>query len=1225
MDKDVFKDGIIRIKVMNANVILKNDLIGAYAFDAAQVYYKKDHEMHRIWVALMNDEDPEDTGVQGYLKLSVQIVGPGDKLKVHDEEEDMKKEREAMLKSGGDIGSMVVMPPTIKKEWKYLVTTVYRAEYLPVMDQSVAQVLTKNGTDAFFQVEFAGGKPLKTKVKTVKGDRSAMNPRFNYELWYPVSVPTMTQTIKCSMWDHDTVGANELIATCYGKFNVINNLSGQRTPAHWVNFYGAPENAGVSIKNMVAGAANKVKNLGGVDFKHLYNTFPDQGSNFKGRVLLSYRIESQRPKKYDKDEIEPFRRSCRKLSAKQEPPTLTYILKAIVVSGTELPQFVDPTNPLKKQKLQVRISIGQYELFTQRVDVRGGVSEWNEFLQSEEMQLPADISQIPDIFVHLCKGKGKDLKAICFSRYKAADIIKTGFRAAAEWILLGEDKSIDALVDGEFPGNVMVKLGFGEPHDALATVDEWNSCLQRIKIRTPYQLRVHVYQGHDLPAADSNGLLDPYLKINFLGETKKSTEKYKTRYPLYYETVVFDCQLPEREFAPQVNVQLWDKDFALEGDDYMGMCFFNLKGAYILDSLDDPLIDPEYISLFIEKPGDGQGSLLLGFQLIPKTKPDMIIPPPPSIKPSLREAWIEIVALGLRDMAPFNFQSMVSPYLNIELETPEKVERIQTMSSKKPEPENANFLERLVLPVKLPDNALFATPLILRAHDTRLGGFMTPEVAVGSVSLVDKIPWSKSYKPPQSDIFFQNSLNRSEGYIAGAAPPGGEGGDPPLDSTAQAAIELIEKRKAQIDEDEFVLTQEPISVDEFVKKRILQEDTGAGVFGALAHLELPEYGGKKKKTAEDFFEEIDFEEEEDDGPPKYMVNREKLPSELEDKLKTTPFETYILTRGQVNGLFGSTLKTVGRFKGLIRVMSSKDEEPLFDLSQLLKPQGYKVRLYCLAATNLTPMDMGFGGRPGKSDPYLKVTLGKQVFDDRENAVDDVTDVDLYKMVEFNAELPGTSQLIIEVMDQDDIGSDDLIGKTIIDLEDRWFDNRWQEMGQENRVLPDADPNNIRWDTKALEKRSLYVPSSNNAQGVLECWVDIMTPAEASTFPPEDVALPPRQMFEVRVVIWKTKDVPAQDTLGGQNMTDLYVDVWPEGCDKQTTDTHWRCKKGKGSFNWRMLFDVELGHRTRAMKFPYLHIQMWDKDLLKWNDCIAEGTVDLGMLCKMSSIIFSYVD
>ena len=89
-------------------------------------------------------------------------------------------------------------------------------------------------------------------------------------------------------------------------------------------------------------------------------------------------------------------------------------------------------------------------------------------------------------------------------------------------------------------------------------------------------------------------------------------------------------------------------------------------------------------------------------------------------------------------------------------------------------------------------------------------------------------------------------------------------------------------------------------------------------------------------------------------------------------LKTTPFETYPLTRGQVNGLFGSTLKVVGKFKGLIRIMENKDEPPLIALDQLLKPQGYKIRLYALKANNLTAMDMGIGGRPGKSDPYLKV-------------------------------------------------------------------------------------------------------------------------------------------------------------------------------------------------------------------------------------------------------------
>ncbi|CAN0451521.1 unnamed protein product, partial [Hapterophycus canaliculatus] len=65
-------------------VAIKNDLIGSYSFDAANVYFHKDHEIHRQWVALVDDENPRDSGTQGYLQLSIAIVGPGDKLKVKD-------------------------------------------------------------------------------------------------------------------------------------------------------------------------------------------------------------------------------------------------------------------------------------------------------------------------------------------------------------------------------------------------------------------------------------------------------------------------------------------------------------------------------------------------------------------------------------------------------------------------------------------------------------------------------------------------------------------------------------------------------------------------------------------------------------------------------------------------------------------------------------------------------------------------------------------------------------------------------------------------------------------------------------------------------------------------------------------------------------------------------------------------------------------------------------
>lgn len=1212
LDKDVFSEGIIRIKVMDANVLTKNVLIGSYNFDATQVYFQKDHEFYRKWVALMNEDDPQDNSVQGYLKLTVQIVGPGEKMKIHDEEEEARKEREAMAKSGNDLGSMIIMPPTIKKEWKFLVTTVYRAEYLPVMDLSAISALSASGTDAFVSVSFAGGKATKTKVKTLKGDRSAMNPIFNYEIWIPVSCPTASQTCRISVWDYDLSG-NELIATFYTKFNVLERLRGNSSGVYWSNLYGAPEDSAFSLKSAATGAVSSLKKIGGMDPKEVYNTFPDRASTFKGRLLISQRIETKRPAKYDKEEMEPFRRKIKRLTAKQEPPSQHYALMALIISGTELPQLIDPTNPLKKQKLTVRVSIGQHEMTTQPAECNKGVCEWSELLKtpSEGIEFPVDVNQIPDICVHLCKGKGKDQKAICFSRVKATKLLNENFTGSCDWILLNEDKSIDALDDGEFPGTILIKLGFGTLDYLSHTpklVAEWNTLVETAKRRQPYQVRAHIYQGADLPATDSNGLLDPYLKINCLGEVKKSSEVSKSRFPLYYETIVFDCQLPtEREFLPQVNIKVWDKD-ALK-DEYVNQIFYDLKNAFILHDLKDPLPDPEWMECFQEVPGDSQGRLLVSFQLIKKSSPDQKFDPPPSIKPALKDAWIEIIALGLRDMKPFKFQEMVSPFLEMELECVDKKVKIETENSKRPHPSSPNFLQRLVMEVKLPENALFATPMTLRARDTRLGGFSKPEVGVGSVDLVNKIPWSKTYKPPQTDIFFKDSMNMAAGFTTATGEQ--KSNEPVLDATAKKAIEMAEKRRVEKEEDELVLTQEPLSVEEDIKRRINDMDTGAGVFGALLHIDTPLYGGgKHKKTAEDFFTEVDLNEIDDDEPPKYMKGRHVLPSELEDDLKTTPFETYDLTRGKQNGMFGSTLKVVGRFKGLVRVMLAANEAPLFDMDKLLKPQAYVYRLYVLRGLKLAPMDVDFKGRPSASDPYLRVLLGKDVFDDRVNAVDDVVDVDFYKMIEMKGELPGFSQLVIEVMDKDTIGSDDMIGKTVIDLEDRWFDSRWQDLGKANRVLPDDDPNSARWDTKPLERRAIYVPSSNGPQGTIECWLDILTPGEAGAFPPDDVALPPKQMFELRIVVWKTKDVPAQDTLGGQNMTDLFIKVWPEGCDEQETDTHWRSKKGKASFNWRMLFDVELGHNTRSMKFPYLHIQFWDRDLLKWNDCFADGLLDL---------------
>lgn len=1250
MEKEEFEEAIIRVSCYDSNTIGRNKMIGGWACDATHVYFQKDHESYRKWIPLMDDEDEEDVGVQGYMKLSVSIIGPGEKMKVHDEDAEKREEMKAEAAAGGDIGSLVMEPPNVRKEWVYFVATIYKCEALTVMDGAVKGLgvtVAKAGTDAFIGASFGGGKEIKTKVRTVKGTRAAMNPEFNYELWIPVAIPTMTQLLKIGVYDYDLDGS-ELIGQMFERYSDVDKTPSRSTPIKYVNLYGAPEDKDGNLAKNLLKAAKGAKEAaqqalaGSTDYKLLYNTVPDKASTFKGKVMCKFAIKTKRPEKYDTDEIKPFRRKIPRLLPKQMPPLNDYILQALVVSGSELPAFTPISVTAvggKKQDLRVQVTLGQTELCTRPGAFNNGVVIWQEKLASEPIKLPTDLAQMPDIFIYLLK---EDNTPVCFSRMKPWEVDPEtkekkllGYLKPAKWFQLQEDKVIDCLDDGEFPGAVLVKLGFGLASDCrtAAVANHWQQSVATMKTKEPHQVRVHVYQGRDLEAADSNGLSDPYVKVSFMGiDPPKTKHKDKTLFPCFYESFTFNVELPTLEYAPQVSFKVFDRDLStLVGDgDYLGCCTYNLHDAVVTHHKDvetDPLPDPMWLDLYKEIPGDGEGALLVLVQMIKKTSPAQVLPnlPKNAIKPDARKAYLEIIAVGCRDMAPYNFMPMVNPYLEFTLDIMGQKSKESTAPSKRPNPSNPNFLERIVMEVNLPEKAIFASPLKISAHDTRLGGYLKPEVGVGSIKIQQKIPWwpydeplddtphPPSYVAPQSQIFAADVTDRGAGAsgLSCVALGAGAAGIEMVDKTSNEVQELENKRQEAKEADDFVSTLEPPSVDEFVHARMAKEETGAGVFGALRHINVKGEVTAGKTAAEKAFTDPDWSQDDSDQPPPWSINRDVLEAELEQELKTTPFETYPLTRGQKNGMLGSTLKTVGRFKGLVRVMLNADDPPMFPddvMADLFKPKLYKVRLYCLRGVSLAKMDVGITGKPESSDPYLIVKLGKFKMNDRENAVDDATDVDFYKTVEMDAELPGTSQLTVSVMDKDIIGSDDLIGKTTIDLEDRWFDSRWKAWGSENRVTDAGDNGKVRFDTKPVEARTLYLPGKSASQGVLTCWVDIMKPEEASFFEPDDVALPPKQIFEMRLVIWKSKNVPNMDELEG--MSDLYVKAWPEGCDPQETDTHWRCKKGKASWNWRMLFDVELGHSTRAMKFPFLHVQLWDRDLLKYNDCAGEIHINL---------------
>jgi len=336
------------------------------------------------------------------------------------------------------------------------------------------------------------------------------------------------------------------------------------------------------------------------------------------------------------------------------------------------------------------------------------------------------------------------------------------------------------------------------------------------------------------------------------------------------------------------------------------------------------------------------------------------------------------------------------------------------------------------------------------------------------------------------------------------------------------------------------------------------------------------------------------EDEEEQVTPPWLIGRPECETELESRFSkgAVPFESWDIFASE------SSSVCVGSLKALVRVVRHEADAPLglpASLGALLSPSRYTIRLYVLRAEHLVP-----GDTCGTSDAYLKINCGEFAASTRARCKDRVTDADFFELFELSALLPGESELEISVMDADTLGSDDLIGKTTIDLEDRLFNREWSALHP-----------------KPLEWRSLRSPTSNAPQGRISLWVDAfladMPSAGVSSdlLPPPkwDISPPELQRWELRVIIWRTAEVLPHDML--TSMNDLYASVRYASAEEQRTDTHWRCNDGAASFNWRCVWRVSLGHRRKINE--RLRLQLWDRDLLKYNDSIGEVVVPLGPL------------
>ena len=250
-----------------------------------------------------------------------------------------------------------------------------------------------------------------------------------------------------------------------------------------------------------------------------------------------------------------------------------------------------------------------------------------------------------------------------------------------------------------------------------------------------------------------------------------------------------------------------------------------------------------------------------------------------------------------------------------------------------------------------------------------------------------------------------------------------------------------------------------------------------------------------------------------------------------------------------------------------------------------------VRIYILELNNLARRDTF-----SESDPYIKILLGEELLiNEQKKAFKNSKNCKWYKHYDLKVELPGSSKLRIQVMDYNKVFSDDLIGETSIDIEDRYFDNRWQALIN-----------------KPIEVRQLYHPDYEKTQGEISLWLEMFSQNEEYKMEPWNIEPEPKSTLEMRLIVYETEEM---ENLDIEDTSDIYVMAFIDEKNKGQTDIHYRCSTGKGSFNWRMLIPIEIPRDKY-----FLTIQVFDNDILSKDDFICGGRINLFQILNDVNIL-----
>ncbi|XP_052773227.1 myoferlin-like isoform X7 [Mya arenaria] len=527
-----------------------------------------------------------------------------------------------------------------------------------------------------------------------------------------------------------------------------------------------------------------------------------------------------------------------------------------------------------------------------------------------------------------------------------------------------------------------------------------------------YQLRAYIYQARDILAMDDSGTSDPFCRISFLTQSARTENIKKSLCPTWDQTLIFDeieihgDPRSIEAHPPDIYLEIYDHDTFGEPE------FLGRAKAHPMVKLDPGDARSPVLQWFeINRGKDQGGELLAAFELFLNNGKDLpFMPPkrgdlfavPNGIRPVMQRTAIEVLCWGVRNMKNYQLSSVTSP--SIEFEVSGHVIKSDMIKNTKRNPNFAN--PTYFFDVMLPKEELYMPPVNVRVRDHRQFG-RKPTVGIHVLRSLEKFK-AQPIMPGEQEL--------EDGQAGIGNGPGGE-----------HVIDMPGEGEPQ------------------------QKKMFGRVNYSYPQQELPSLKPLKKQSRE---EEVDYQDI--DWWSKYYASVgevEKCQKYLDKGLDTIKVydteleksedfgefldfcETFDLERGKDDDDEESNI--IGQFKGLFKVYplpsDPSEELPVKMLANVpsTEPEECIVRVYIIRGIDLQPNDP-----TGLADPYIEVKLGKKKLDSRDEYIPNSINPIFGRMFEISTVLPLYKDLTVRVMDYDLVSSDDLVGETVIDLENR---------------------------------------------------------------------------------------------------------------------------------------------------------------------------------------------